>query len=97
MVVIGSSHALMYAKLIDDICRHLGVSVAFLSADGVSVFFSDGDDKRPSAVAFTAEFNAARKKWISEWKPDAVLVIDRWDNYDSAPAEFDRNAPSTGR
>jgi peptidoglycan/LPS O-acetylase OafA/YrhL len=90
VVVIGSSHALMYAKLIDDICKQLGVSVAFLSADGMSVFFSDGDDKRPSAVAFTEDFNAARKKWISEWKPDAVLVIDRWDNYDNAPLEFDR-------
>ncbi|HEY4232075.1 MAG TPA: acyltransferase family protein [Lacipirellulaceae bacterium] len=90
VVVIGSSHALMYAKLIDDICQRLGISVAFLSADGVSVFFTDGDDKRPSAVAFTTEFNAARKKWISQWKPDAVLMIDRWDNYDSAPQEFSR-------
>ena len=91
VVVIGSSHALMYGKLIDNICKQLGVSVAFLSADGISVFFSDGDDKRPSAVAFAEEFNAARRKWISEWKPDAVLVIDRWDNYANAPVEFDRN------
>jgi peptidoglycan/LPS O-acetylase OafA/YrhL len=91
VVVIGSSHALMYAKLIDDICRQLGVSVAFLSADGMSVFFAESDDKRPSAVAFTEQFNAARKKWISQWKPDAVLVIDRWDNYDNAPAAFTRS------
>jgi peptidoglycan/LPS O-acetylase OafA/YrhL len=90
VVVIGSSHALMYAKLIDDICKQLNISVAFLSADGVSVFFTDGDDKRPSALAFATEFNEARKKWISQWKPDAVLVIDRWDNYDSSPREFDR-------
>ena len=90
VVVIGSSHALMYAKLVDDICKHLNISVAFLSADGISVFFSEGDDKRPSALAFTADFNEARKKWISRWKPDAVLVIDRWDNYNNAPAEFDR-------
>jgi peptidoglycan/LPS O-acetylase OafA/YrhL len=90
VVVIGSSHALMYAKLIDDICKQLGVSVAFLSADGMSVFFTDGDDPRPAAVTFAEEFNAARKKWISEWRPDVVLVIDRWDNYDAAPAEFNQ-------
>ena len=80
----------MYAKLIDDICKQLGISVAFLSADGMSVFFTDGDDPRPAAVAFAEEFNAARKKWISQWRPDVVLVIDRWDNYAAAPAEFNR-------
>jgi peptidoglycan/LPS O-acetylase OafA/YrhL len=30
MVVLGSSHATMYSRLIDDICRDRGVSVAFL-------------------------------------------------------------------
>jgi peptidoglycan/LPS O-acetylase OafA/YrhL len=89
VVVIGSSHALMYGKLIDDICRQLKVSVAFLSADGISAFFEEGEDKRPSAVEFSEKFNAARLKWISQWEPDAVLVIDRWDNYADAPAQFD--------
>jgi peptidoglycan/LPS O-acetylase OafA/YrhL len=90
IVVLGSSHALMYGSLIDSICEQLKIPVAFFSADGVSVFFSGSDDTRPAAVKFTDEFNAARKKWISEWRPDAILVIDRWDNYDAAPADFDR-------
>jgi peptidoglycan/LPS O-acetylase OafA/YrhL len=88
VVVIGSSHALMYGRLIDDICKQLGVSVAHFSADGVSVFFSGSTDKRASAQEFTTKFNAARMKWISHWKPNAVLVIDRWDTYDNAPSDF---------
>ena len=88
VVVLGSSHALMYGRLIDDICRQLGLSVAFLSADETSVFFPAAVNERLPTLALTRSFDAARKKWISEWNPDAVLVIDRWDEYAGKPAEF---------
>jgi len=29
----------MYSKLIDDICRNMGISVAFLGVDATPVFF----------------------------------------------------------
>jgi hypothetical protein len=29
-------------------------------------------------------------KWISQWNPNAVLLIERWDNYARDPAAFDR-------
>lgn len=38
VVVLGSSHALMYSKLIDDICMDLRVSVAFLGVNGTPTF-----------------------------------------------------------
>lgn len=36
IVVFGSSHALMYARMIDDICQTNGWSVAYFAADGAA-------------------------------------------------------------
>jgi len=90
VVVLGSSHAIMYGRLIDDICKKLGLSVAFLSADDAPVFFPTVVNGRFPTLALAQSFDAARKKWVSQWNPDAVLVIDRWDGYTFTPAEFDR-------
>jgi peptidoglycan/LPS O-acetylase OafA/YrhL len=91
VVVLGSSHALMYGQLIDDICKNLGLSVAFLSADQTPVFFFKTVNERFPSVALAESFDSARKKWVSEWHPDAVLVIDRWDRYSRASMYFDHN------
>lgn len=78
VVVLGSSHALMYARLIDSICKELGLTVAFLSAEGLSVFF-------PTVTYMRAPvpdaFDSSRMKWISEWRPDVVIAVDKWDLY----------------
>lgn len=71
VVVLGSSHALMYGSLLDGICRELDLPVAFLSAQASRVYF-DLDKS-------TAAFDAARRRWLREWHPDLVIVIDRWD------------------
>lgn len=82
LVVLGSSHALMYGRLIDDICKERGISVAFLVADATQVFFPTKVGERFPTPALAQDFDAARRKWIAEWKPDAVLVVDRWDSYE---------------
>jgi peptidoglycan/LPS O-acetylase OafA/YrhL len=91
VVVLGSSHAIMYGRLIDDICKRLGLSVAFLSADAAPVFFPSVVNARFPTPALARSFDAARRKWVSQWNPDAVLVMDRWDSYADAPAEFNQN------
>jgi len=104
LVVIGSSHAIMYGRLIDDTCKQLGISVAFLSADATPLFSVTNLSERPSDSGFALILDSARRKWISEWNPDAVLVIDRWDVLASEPADFNRGlreligelAPHTG-
>lgn len=79
VVVMGSSHALMYSRVIDDLCRDLGVSVAFLGVDQRSVFFGE-----PNAD----EFDAARRHALFEWRPDVVFVIDRWEARGRTAVEF---------
>jgi peptidoglycan/LPS O-acetylase OafA/YrhL len=90
VVVLGSSHAIMYGRLIDDICKQQGLSVAFLSADDASVFFPTGLGYSFRTPALSESFDAARRKWLSEWNPAAVLVIDRWDDYAGDHAGFNR-------
>jgi peptidoglycan/LPS O-acetylase OafA/YrhL len=80
IVVLGSSHALMYSRLIDDICREMGLSVAFLGVDQTPVFFDFEAGLNPnfSSPHEAHEFDEARKKWLREWHPEAVFVIDAW-------------------
>jgi hypothetical protein len=88
IVVLGSSHALMYARVIDDVCKDLGLSVAFLSADATPVFFSAHVNDGFSSAELAESFDIARKRWIAEWMPSAILVIDRWDAYPDSPSDF---------
>ncbi len=77
VVLLGSSHAMMYGRLVDEICAKHGWTVAFLVATGTpaieitpGVFETDEEARR---------FEEARRHWLAEWKPDALLVVDRWD------------------
>jgi peptidoglycan/LPS O-acetylase OafA/YrhL len=79
IVVLGSSHACMFGGLVDDICKELKVSVAFLTSDGVSAFFPTKVGRIFTTSERAQRFDDARRKWLREWKPDAVLVFERWD------------------
>lgn len=80
VVVLGSSHALMYSRLIDDLCREQNLSVAFLGMDyGTPAFFESSMNPNFSSSLEAKEFDEARRKWLREWRPEAVLIIDRWD------------------
>lgn len=80
VVVLGSSQALMYARLIDDLCREQGLSVAFLTVDeGAPVFFNTGVSANFPTQSIAREFDAARRHWLRTWRPEAIVVVDRWD------------------
>jgi hypothetical protein len=96
VVVLGSSHALMYSHLIDDICREKRLSVAFLGVGhGTPAFFEARDDWEArtnpnfSSSLEAEEFDLARRKWLREWHPEIVFVVDRWDARFRTPLNFD--------
>ena len=81
VVVLGSSQALMYGRLIDDLCRELELSVAFLTVDeGAPVFFHTGVSANFPTRSVAGEFDAARRHWLRTWRPEAIIVADRWDD-----------------
>lgn len=81
VVVLGSSHATVFGKVIDDICREMGIPVAFLCADGIPSWV--GNDPR---FPFLEEFEEARNRHLSAWKPSLVIVVDRIDG--DTPARY---------
>lgn len=89
IVVLGSSHALMYSSVIDTICQKLGVSVAFLGMDGVRLFFDVPANPQIITEREAVEFDSARRHWLRTWRPQAILLIDRWDSLFQNKQQFD--------
>ena len=86
VVVLGDSHAGMWAGTIEDICKELKLAVSFYSSAGVSPFINLPLVKGPSrSEHFTEEqmyeFDQARLNFIQKWKPQLVILICRWANY----------------
>jgi hypothetical protein len=88
VVVIGSSHAVMYGAVIDDICRQLHLSVAFLSISAASLFPETSDPYFSSATD-AREFYEARTRWLEKWHPRLLFIIDRWDVRFKTPLGFE--------
>ena len=105
VVVLGSSHGAMYAKLIDEICRDLHLSVSFLAVDGAPIFFDIAPSESFPAVQDCDRFNQARRRWLETWHPRAVFLIERWDTYATSREAFETRlrplleevGPSSGR
>jgi peptidoglycan/LPS O-acetylase OafA/YrhL len=96
VVVFGSSHAEMYSKVIDEICREKGISVAFLCIGNYSSAFYDACKNRKDLpnIKVAQEFDATRAHVLSLWHPDVVLVIDKWDRYSKMTLGFDERLSS---
>ena len=91
VVVLGSSHALMYSSMIDNVCAELGLTVAFLCADGgASPFFENRQGHSFASDSIAAQFDRVRLRWIRTWRPEILIVLDRWDGHASDSMAFDR-------
>jgi len=90
VVVMGSSHALMYSKLIDDLCRERRLPVSFLGAgNGIpALFLNTGSALFPDRQDGAA-FDEARRRWLREWRPETLFVVDRWDAWADKDLERD--------
>ena len=84
VVVLGSSHALMYGHLVDDICHDLGVPVAFFAVDQTPPFWGNPTNVHLPTPADVRGFDAARLQCLQTWHPDVVVVMHRWDTYHDA-------------
>jgi peptidoglycan/LPS O-acetylase OafA/YrhL len=105
VVVLGSSHALMYSRLIDDICQELKTTVAFFGVDGSAPALFDNSMSENISGPFVSkqesrQYDIVRKRFLALWKPDVVFVIDRWDtrygnstNFESSMRVFMKDIP----
>jgi peptidoglycan/LPS O-acetylase OafA/YrhL len=83
IVVLGDSHALMWARVLDEAAEELSTSIAFYSADGTPAFFQIPPiQQRKGTIFFTAgekyAFDNARMRFLDRWKPKVVVISSRW-------------------
>jgi peptidoglycan/LPS O-acetylase OafA/YrhL len=95
IVVIGSSHAIVYGSTIAELASRHDQSVAFLCiGNAFGRFHTDGDDTifRDGIAGHRAAFDRARRGYLESWQPRQIVWIGRWDNqYELlGPSEFDR-------
>ncbi len=82
VVVMGSSHALMYSKTIDEICKSNKISISFYGMDyGTRALFNNFPNGRLINQLEADKYDDIRKYFIRAWHPSALFVIDRWDSY----------------
>lgn len=83
VVVLGSSHALMWGRTIELICEELELTVAYYTARATPPWISLPVVPK-STRFFTAEqkavFDAKRLESIQKWSPDIIIIIDRWSS-----------------
>jgi peptidoglycan/LPS O-acetylase OafA/YrhL len=80
VMVIGSSHACMYSKVIHDICRETKTDALFWGYSATEIF-----DQPPGRIIFEKnrflpKFYATRLKKIREWNPDVLFLIAPWND-----------------
>ena len=83
IMLLGDSHGLMWAKVIDEICRETNISVALNGMTATNPFFSIPLNKKPpSTNRFSSEqkylFDKARYNLIRDVKPSIVIIVSRW-------------------
>lgn len=87
MVVLGDSHGLMWSGTLSKIAKEEGITTAFFSMGGVSPFLSVPPMTGQSSDRLTAEekfeFDQARLRCISDWKPKVVVISCYWDIIES--------------
>ena len=81
VVVLGSSHGMMWAKVIDEVVEELGLSVSFYTARATPPVI-EFPIKAKATTVFSADekrkFDETRLAKIKDWSPPLVIFIDRW-------------------
>jgi peptidoglycan/LPS O-acetylase OafA/YrhL len=81
-VVLGDSHALVWAGVLDEIFQELETSVSFYATEGDATFMKIPVTRTGATPFFTIDekytFDTKRLEFLSEWKPHVVFLIVRW-------------------
>ena len=87
VVLLGDSHAIMWADAINDITQKHDISTAFYAMSGRDPFCEIPPEGRPRNVSvlppeMSLEVDQTMLEKLSEWKPKVVLISCFWDRID---------------
>ncbi|NTW69698.1 MAG: acyltransferase family protein [Chlorobiaceae bacterium] len=85
IMVLGDSHGLMWAPILDESAKNLKKSIAFYPADGTPPFFDIPVVKNNTYLTYYSTdekyaFDIARLKYLNIWKPKLVIICSKWSN-----------------
>ena len=81
VVVLGSSHGMMWGRTIESICEELSLTVSFYTARAIAPWI-ELPLRKQAIRNFTASqreaFDRQRMENLKSWSPDVVIIVDRW-------------------
>ncbi len=85
LMVLGDSHGVMWANILNEVCDSLKISRSFYTANGTKPFFDIKNiNSQPANDYFNQEERTAYAKSviknIDAWKPAVIIIACRWDN-----------------
>lgn len=89
IVVLGDSHALMWAGTIDRISADLNLTTSFYASYGMKPFIEIPVRIVPKPAFFTSEqkfvYDTKLLEFLTEWKPKIVVISARWSEVPTLP------------
>jgi peptidoglycan/LPS O-acetylase OafA/YrhL len=82
LMLIGDSHALMWAPILDELAKEMSVSISIYAADGTPAFFDIPVHESSQTGFFTVDekliYDQKRIEYLEKWKPQLVVIAARW-------------------
>ena len=92
VMLIGDSHGVMWAKMLDEICQKNGTALSVYASNGSDPFFDVQDvNNQPENKYFSKpqriQYAQSVLRNIDKWNPKVVVLVCRWSNnyYPSHP------------
>ncbi|MFT5125451.1 MAG: peptidoglycan/LPS O-acetylase OafA/YrhL, partial [Verrucomicrobiales bacterium] len=86
VVLLGDSHALMWAGTLDEVVSENGLTTSFYAADGTPAFVRIPIERSPGSPSFSADdrftFQQQKLHYLKVWKPKVVVIVVRWSALD---------------
>jgi hypothetical protein len=81
-VVLGSSHGMMLGPVIHSLSDLYNIPCALFCESGITPLFvpAGTDSHAPRRIRELRERDELVKKYLSQWKPDVVILAAKWDS-----------------
>lgn len=84
-MLIGDSHGVMWAKMLDEICQKNGSALSVYTSNGSDPFFdvqkvNDQSENKYFSQAQRVQYAQSILRNIDKWQPKVIVLVCRWSN-----------------
>ncbi|MCA9140469.1 MAG: acyltransferase, partial [Planctomycetales bacterium] len=81
VVLLGDSHATMWAHLVHQLTSQQGRSISVWAINGEDPFFAE-EDPNANSESIKYRYDAGRKRMLQDWQPELSVISVRWSMRD---------------